>query len=51
MRYSFPVQNYELLASYGVISPPTEFAWRDNQVVGLSTGSIFNWEIPNIIVQ
>jgi hypothetical protein len=43
MRYPFPVRNYELLASYGKINPPHDFAWRNDQIVGLSTGVIFGW--------
>ena len=50
MRYPFPVTNYELLASFGQINPPTEFVWRKGQLAGLSTGVIYGWEIPNLFV-
>ncbi len=51
MRYAFPVPNFELLASYGQINPPSDFAWRHNKLVGLSKGTIFGWEIPNLFIQ
>jgi hypothetical protein len=50
MRYPFPVNNYELVATFGQINPPTEFVWRNGQLAGLSTGVIFGWEIPNLFV-
>lgn len=51
MRYPFPVQNLELLATYGKINPPSEFVWRNDELVGLSTGTVFGWEIPNLFIQ
>ena len=50
MRYPFQVKNLELLATYGSVSKPTEFAWRRGQVVGLATGSVFGWEVPGLFV-
>lgn len=50
MRYPFPVKNYELLAKFGKVNPPGEYVWRQGEVYGLSTGTIYNWEIPNLFV-
>lgn len=50
MRYPFPVRNYELLSTFGKVNDPTDFAWRNGEVKGLSTGVIFGWEIPNLFV-
>jgi hypothetical protein len=51
MRYPFPVKNYELLSSFGVVNPPTDFVWKNGEVKGLATGVIFSWEIPNLFIE
>ena len=51
MRYPFPVKNYQLLATFGKVNPPTQFIWKNNQLTGLSTGTIFNWQIPNLFIE
>lgn len=51
MRYPFPVRNYELLSTFGTVHPPKEFVWKNGEIKGLSTGVIFNWEIPNLFIE
>ena len=50
MRFPFPVNNYELLASFGQLNPPNDFVWRNGELVGLATGVIYGWEIPNLFI-
>lgn len=51
MRYPFTIENYELLSSFGRVAPPSEYQWKNDQLVGLAKGSLFGWEIPNLIVK
>jgi hypothetical protein len=51
MRYPFPIRNYELLSTFGQVNPPSDFVWKNGEIQGLSTGVIFNWEIPNLFIE
>ena len=44
------IENYELLSSFGRVAPPSDYLWKDDQLVGVAKGQIFGWEIPNLIV-
>jgi len=33
------------------VNPPTDFAWRNGELVGLATGTIYGWEIPNLFIE
>ncbi len=38
------------MSRFGEVKEEREYAWRDGQIVGKTTGVIYGWEIPNLFV-
>jgi hypothetical protein len=39
-----------MIAKFGEVKEEREYVWRDERVVGRTTGVIYGWEIPNLFV-
>lgn len=50
MKYPFVVRNYEILAKFGEVKEERDYVWRDQQIVGRTTGVIYGWEIPSLFI-